>query len=371
MPVNKSLYQSIKDTGKKTYYQYVKPNIDKMRTDPILGGIISSRFYRPDFDARDSKSFPEAYKAAREEGAKTFIFNGGHYSTDYSGTHHKNYSKDLQSGKVKEFQKQNPGVTYPELVKAKQEELDTYGITNEYTKNKNDIEKVLSYALPTNSYSVIDAANEYLLDKRADVEYGIGKGLTKLPFGIGEKIGDKLIDHSNEIILENYNTRSQSAEDDATRRLYFGRPENLSDSFDGKPVMKISKYKPTIGGDKDYYMTYRPEIVKDIFDNKYKPTKKEIDSSYLKSVGAKEANYKNNDLYQDANAILGTFTSSKTKDYESIYDKWDLNPFGQGKDNSMIKIGNPINIYDRRYSDKISAKKIKPIYKSISDKNKQ
>lgn len=48
----------------------------------------------------NAKSFSEAYGNARSEGFKTFIYNGKHYSTDYSGGHHKQYENDVKSGKA-------------------------------------------------------------------------------------------------------------------------------------------------------------------------------------------------------------------------------------------------------------------------------
>ena len=102
----------LKEDLKEVFYQYVKPNIDKVLTNPKAVGV-PAYFYKPDFDARKAKTQDEAYKMARSTGAKTFIWNGGHYNTDYKG---------------------NPKKT---LVQQKQEELDTYGITNEQTQNKN------------------------------------------------------------------------------------------------------------------------------------------------------------------------------------------------------------------------------------------
>src|SRR5574344_3140914 len=84
-----------------------------------IPGVIASYLYRPDFDARKAKTKDEAYEMARSTGAKTFIWNGDRYNTDYKG---------------------NPKKT---LVQQKQEELDTYGITNEYTRDKNLFEKNL------------------------------------------------------------------------------------------------------------------------------------------------------------------------------------------------------------------------------------
>lgn len=107
-------------------------------------------------DQSDAKTFDEAYSNARKNGSKTFIWNNKHYSTDYSGEHHKKYEEDLESGKAAAWEKEYPGFTNPELRKAKQEELDTYGITNEQTQNKTYWTRTLQQ-IPARGYNVSDA----------------------------------------------------------------------------------------------------------------------------------------------------------------------------------------------------------------------
>ena len=109
----------------------------------------------------NAKSFSEAYGNARSEGFKTFIYNGKHYSTDYSGGHHKQYENDVKSGKAARWEAAYPGYTNPELRKAKQEELDTYGITNEQTKNKTFVDKALK-RIPARGYDISDAISGIL-----------------------------------------------------------------------------------------------------------------------------------------------------------------------------------------------------------------
>ena len=55
------------------------------------------------------------------------VWNGKHFSTDYAGAHHKQYEKDVASGKAAAWEAKYPNFTNPELRKAKQEELDTFG----------------------------------------------------------------------------------------------------------------------------------------------------------------------------------------------------------------------------------------------------
>lgn len=115
-------------------------------------------------------SFEDAYRNSRKQGQKSFIWDYDLYSTDYSGTHHKQYEEDLKSGKVDRWYSLYPNFTYPELRMAKQEELDTYGITNEQTKNKNLIDNTL-VQIPARGYDVNESLNAILGEYSATKEY--------------------------------------------------------------------------------------------------------------------------------------------------------------------------------------------------------
>lgn len=101
-------------------------------------------------------TFDQAYKDARSKGQKTFFWDGKYYNTDYEGSHGKQYRTDVASGKAQAWEQQYPGFTNPELRKEKQEELDTYRITNEQTKNKTWKDKTLR-KIPARGYDVNDA----------------------------------------------------------------------------------------------------------------------------------------------------------------------------------------------------------------------
>ena len=199
---------------KKFYYQNVKPNIDKVMSNPVnfiltgnIPGVIASHFYRPDFDARKAKTKDEAYEMARSTGAKTYIWNGGHYNTDYKG---------------------NPKKT---LVQQKQEELDTYGITNEQTQNKNLIAQRLHNNLYPGSYDtpagrVFDAV---VLNKKSEFK----------------------------------NDSEKSTRQDLFDTL-LGYPQT-------NKSLKISKYKPKNAEDKYYYALDKDDenVLKDSDSNEY------------------------------------------------------------------------------------------------------
>lgn len=279
---------TLKESAKKIYYQNVKPNIDKVMTNPVsagliggIPGVVGSYFYRPDFDARKAKTQDEAYKMARSTGAKTFIWNGKHYNTDYKG---------------------NPKKT---LVQQKQEELDAYGITNEQTRNKNIIENRLYNNLFPGGY--------------------------QKPV---ERVFDTVIMNNKEKYKsENANDISNSPRQDLFN-LTLGYPQKNN-------TLKISNYKPKNGEQKYYYS---------LNDNENPLNEKSSDNGY-NYIDDFTSRMKNNSNDVAVNGQLGSYTIGKTKDYISYYDKWDINPFGQGNDKPIIELGKPLNIYDRKYFD--------------------
>lgn len=99
--------------------------------DIKLPEMFRAKWYRP-----SKFSFEDAYKDARSKGQRTFFYGTKYFNTDYEGEHGKQYKQDLKSGKVAWWERQYPNFTYPELVKEKEEELATYGVTDEQTQNK-------------------------------------------------------------------------------------------------------------------------------------------------------------------------------------------------------------------------------------------
>lgn len=111
--------------------------------------------YADSYDSNDY-TFNEAYADARSKGQKTFFWDNNYYNTDYEGTHGRQYKQDITSGKATTWEQQYPNFTNPELRKEKQEELDTYGITNEQTRNKTPLDYLLQ-RIPASGYDLNDA----------------------------------------------------------------------------------------------------------------------------------------------------------------------------------------------------------------------
>lgn len=318
-----SLIQNIEDKAKNVYYQNIKPAIDKTITNPIaatliggIPGLIASQFYKPDFDARSASTQDEAYNMARSTGAKTFIWNGDHYNTDYKG---------------------DPNKT---LVQQKQEELDTYGITNEQTLNKNKFEQnfVNTVGFRGGAGAPISTAFNALFNIKNNQR----------------DLQDKYLD--NNLFFKEHT--------DALG-LTIGIPQKY-DSY------KISDFKPE-NAEEDYYLAYKnrdpittttgSNLDKDKVRAKfreshksYETSKNEFSEYIVKGMVQKDRDVsklkKGNNL-QKGDTSMGQFTIGVTDDYKSYYDKWDLNPFGGvGNSKNPIKVGNPLNIYDRKYNKK-------------------
>lgn len=237
-------------------------------------------------DQSAAKTFDEAYSNARKNGSKTFIWNNKHYSTDYSGEHHKKYEEDIKSGKAAAWEDQYPNFTNPELRKAKQEELDTYGITNEQTKNKTFKDRMLR-KIPARGYNISDALSAIKGEYHYYMNYSTPKELTdaikkKYPefqdfeFKVTHNMWDpntlvfdydisKLEEYSKNVPAElqdkwtlfyndlnnrsnyHYGPYSNKTFHDAERDLLLGYPM----SGDDKPY--ISKYRT---GSESYYYTH-------------------------------------------------------------------------------------------------------------------
>lgn len=299
------------------------------------------------YSSRDY-TFDEAYADARGKGQRTFYWDGKYYNTDYEGAHGKQYKDDVASGKAAAFQEAYPGFTNPELRKEKQEELDTYGITNEQTRNKTFVDKNLLENLPiaTTNYNV----------------KGIGEYVDAALSAAGVNLRKR----------RDYNRYQKEVADEfnanhlAQLRTYLGFP--LSGDSNGAPgaPVKISEFKPTVGkNDTEYYYTFKedpfgePVYSVDEINAKYRGTKDypEYEKIYKKEpleysfyYPVADAGAADHEPYQDNNKSylsasmgdkggLGIFTISNTPEYRSFYDLWDF----------TTDIGRPYNYYDRHY----------------------
>lgn len=333
-------------------------------------------------------TFDEAYKDARSKGQRTFFWNGNYYNTDYEGQHGRQYAQDVLSGKAAAFEAAYPGFTNPELRKEKQEELDTYGITNEQTQNKNIVSKrLLDNIDPYGNYDLAQAIDAVVLNHK-------------------QRKTDPISQANNETHI-------------AQLRNYLGYPAEPTKltTPKGAPV-KISKYTPTVGNSQEgkYYYTFK----RNPFG--YQPQNPErylSEYERLKSVGDK---YLSGQFYEDAQKHgldyatkiadentqawsdyydnhrdeikgygplepafkitqetgskeqrrsygnaggLGHFAVYNNPTYSSFYDLWDIG-IGQGNNTNTFGVGKPFEYYDRRYHNPAEEPDIDKLYAEFS-----
>lgn len=343
---------------------------------PLVNNVdVVSEVLTADRYSGKEYTFDEAYKDARKKGQKTFFWNGRYYNTDYEGEHGRQYKEDVASGKAAAWERKYPEFTNPELRKEKQEELDTYGITNEQTQNKTFISK--------------RALNNLAFYE----DYDANQAIDALVLNHNQRAGEE--DYSPENSTH-YNQL----------RYYLGYPieknQEISDRKGFGAPVKISKYLPsnTNGGADYYYTFYRNPygnkgIQNNAVINEYKRLKK-IGDDYLSSDFYSDAkkygldyatskadsnlaawsNYfdKHADELREHDKIsegfipmnyvgkfqtrdygnisgLGNFANYGTPEYRSFYDLWDIG-LGQGKSTLHFGLGKPFEYYDRRYHNK-------------------
>ena len=260
---------------------------------------------------------------------------------------------------------QYPNFTNPELRKAKQEELDTYGITNEQTRNKT-IQKIL--------YDHI------------------------IPRGYGSERGGILSPLSN--------FKKQRLPDTDVRedqfKMFLGYPMSYKNIL---RTHNISEFKP-IGADQDYYYSLRRDAPIGIKSDRIKNLEEKLKNAHNMYINnpIKENLFKFSEMEKElkmrdisnirsgwmlegdslidkwgfqqdfdlGNSLttgpesntLGTYTIGKTNDYFSYFDSWDINPYknsniGLDKVDGIIEnvsdaiinkhIGSPFSYYDRIY----------------------
>lgn len=329
-------------------------------------------------DQSNASTFSEAYRNARSEGYKTFVWNGKHFSTDYAGAHHKQYEKDVASGKAAAWEAKYPNFTNPELRKAKQEELDTYGVTNEQTKNRswlnNNFMNTISWS-SGNGSPIIGLINT-VLNHKPEIR----------------KMEERLLDGN--LFLEEHKNNTE---------YLFGVPMK-------NKLLAISKYRQP-GENEPYYYTFPhrnptedivgrtrefdSDIHKKLFvEDKIKEREyslntmtalpiKEAAKQYIKSNNGVLSQQKQlqasgvtpsdrfNERLAQYNAFvelskdnprsgnypipsdfsMGRYTVGITPEYKSYGDKWNLDPFGSGNHTPIIKIGKSFDLYDRFYKD--------------------
>lgn len=391
-------------------------------------------------------TFEKAYKDARSKGQKTFYWNGNYYNTDYEGEHGKKYREDIESGKAAAFQTAYPGYTNPELRKEKQEELDTYGITNEQTVNK-DVKTKLLHKISPRGYDVDNAISEL---RGEYSRFGNYDSPDDMLSAINRKYGNKFVDYPLSVVNDPYtgelvfDTSKYDDEQKYRSSLKSDKEKKLFDSFVydismrekslfptetdtfkgdyhaneynyilGYPTQNtgfypmISKYRT---GEEPYYYTGNDFENSNVFGvdtsklvsypfpldeiapgnyvsaaspmnyyffapdtntffqqgkysdrilgflNRYYPDRgkstkelfeREWDDPALKNGVINTERYNIDDIR------LGQYTLGipENHSYLSLYDKFDIDPFGTGNDKPLISVGKPFEYYTRFYPE--------------------
>lgn len=372
-------------------------------------------------------TFDAAYKDARRKGQKTFFWNGDYYNTDYEGAHGRQYKRDVASGKAAAFQAAYPGYTNPELRKEKQEELDTYGITNEQTTNKTQREKKLrkidpkSYNIQTAINSLVSGfdyskngstkeaedlfvkkygriAKDYLdaweqFDRRFEEEDKFLEEMKK-KYPIAEKNGASVQFFMSDEDFKEMRNRLDPFFVPPYEREEFRDIASKYDRFVG-PVTENNVFRGGTGKHRDEYdyllgypqtgntigiskyrtgtLPYYYDVgIRGSFNNELEPGNHivgdngnygmhQLDgvSPVLKTllrplIKEEKPNVEFGDKHGvKFNVPLGMFTLSKPKsnEYMSVWDIFDIDPFGYGNDKSLIKVGRPFEYYSRIYPD--------------------
>lgn len=343
-----------------------------------------------------ANSFSEAYKNARTQGYKTFVYNGRHYNTDYSGEHHKRYEEDVKSGIAAKWDEAYPNFTHPELRKAKQEELDTYGITNEQTKDRtrlnnnflNAVSYTSGYANPVstaiNTLLGITSKDRKFEDSLEDnLFYKEHKSNTGYLLGVPQD-SDILKISSYRQPGENRDYYYAFAHRNPTEETRGKTSEFSIDTW--KDLLKESPYSAKkYAYDNEASVPIKEAVQESLKQINYRVNMLEnLKSKYnsrrtnrnLDEAKAKLDNYiaLSQDTIPNGNYVvptdfsMGQYTLGVTDDYKSYGDKWDLNPGRSGNDKERVKVGNPFNLYDRFYKDQTPD--IDSIYKEFKLKNK-
>ncbi len=293
----------------------------------------------------DANSPSEAYNIARNRGLKTYSYNGKMYNTDYSSPIHEEYEQDLKDGLVREWNKQYPNYTYPTLVKAKQLELNTYGITNEQTQDRNIFKRNFMESERIVNATPIDGAiqlvwpmsNKYARDNFSKTielkNYLVGKPMSK----------------TRQLGISSY--RPNGASDqyyyNFNRNPLGAAPEALTQDY-RTWYPAHSDFKSYVDNDNDNRYVELPRVQR-LYDKL--PDIPDINTygNFLRVTG-----------YGNEDYDLGTYTYGNTPDFNSYYDKWDI---AGGPVEDII--GNPMKIYDRRY--KTSTPDIQKLFKEFKE----
>ena len=276
----------------------------------IFNMIPGTQMLKRPYNPGNNIDFDTAYHNAKSSGAKTFLFDGEKYNTDY---------------------KPDPKKT---LAQNKQDELSEYGITSEYAQDKSPVTRNIYTGISPGAwyntatdYHANTMKNKLSLENLKNVIIDpIMRGTYAI--ATGKSLPGK--DNNNPVVKDMATspypeTRKDYLEARDSWNLYMGYPQKYN-------TFHVSEYKPK-GGDQSYYLGLNRTPVTD-------PT------SGLADVVTQQNKNKNAILH---NFNLGDYTVGQGNGYQSYYDKWDVNPFGSG-DMPFPQVGKPLNIYGRKYN---------------------
>jgi hypothetical protein len=257
-------------------------------------------------DYSDYTTRGSAFRNARTNGEKEFMYKGTRYNTNYAGT--------------------------------PKQQLKETGITNEQLQDRSNLNKKLTkniypygYDIPFHALFNMKDPNRELVDNVLKNKIGVAEqrviNATKNELNVSDDRVKKLV--SNRIDALN---------------MYAGIPQKNNTFSISNQIPSKSKEKNKI------YYTFNNE------------NKNELEKSLINwsntSIDKKTV------LTDKENTVMGDYTVSKGKDkrgeYVSYYDKWDLDPMGSTL--SPADFGKPFEMYDRMYTRKQGDKYVKMNY---------
>ncbi|NBW17922.1 MAG: peptidoglycan-binding protein [Caulobacteraceae bacterium] len=262
-------------------------------------------------DYSDYTTRGSAFRNARANGEKEFMYKGVRYNTNYAGT--------------------------PE------QQLKETGLTNEQIQNRSKINKSLGKNLLPVSYENLPL--RYILSSKFNVKESNRQFIDNL---LNNKMTTEDKKQFNDLIktsgLSSDELKKRYANRMDAYNLYLGIPQKNN-------TLEVSNQVPSKSTEKNKtYYKYNDEA-------KNKLAKELIDWANTNS----EEKGVLTDLKQ---FVMGDYTVSKGKDkrgnYISYYDKWDLDPLGSQV--KSLDYGKPFEMYDKIYVKKQGDKYVKMNY---------
>ena len=257
-------------------------------------------------DYSDYTTRGSAFRNARTNGEKEFIYKGVRYPTTYAGT--------------------------PE------QQLRETGLTNEQIQDRSSLNKNLGKNIsPVGKYDIGEALGAFFTNKTSSNRIFVDNVLNDKMTNKDKKrleLSSDIVDFKH---MQQLSKQSMDA-----YNLYLGIPQKYK-------TLEVSDQIPSKSTEKNKtYYKFNDEA------------KSRVSNQLLKWVNS-SSNKK--DILSDAQNVMGRYTASKGKDergeYISYYDKWDLDFLGTV---SPQDFGKPYEMYDRIYVKKQGDKYVKMNY---------